>query len=165
MKSTSKEGGLNYEKQIEIYLKNLTKKRYLWKDIPELELRNSGLLVNWNEHHWNNKIEKINNLPDLVTNILQIQCKNFSIEYLADFYCMTSYYDLPGIVFYDSQLSNNLKSLKPFDKIQIKHIYDENISFSEYEDISTIITKNNIQNPYYYQIEEYENLKIVNDLL
>lgn len=170
--------GFNYEKQVKFYLQTKTKQTYLWKDIPENELRKSGLLGNWNEHRFNRKNNKINNLPDLGTDILLkdlekntyelIQCKNYAknnvcIEDLGGFYSMILHYDLPGSVYYNSDLSNNIKLLKSIDKVKfVKYLYDENLVYDEIIDKKVISKNKNIDKPFYYQIEAYEKLKDCN---
>jgi hypothetical protein len=127
--------GATYEKYIKIYLQNKNNETWLWDEIPELQLRNSGLLGNWNIHRIVRKENKINGLPDLGTDILLknnitnqyelVQCKNFesnnnvTFHHLAGFYAMVSHYDIPGTVYYTSKLSHNIKLLKPNDKIII----------------------------------------------
>ena len=63
-----------YEKQVKVYLQSATQKSWLWKDIPEKELRESSLLGDWNEHRWARKNNKINSLPDIGTDILLKIC-------------------------------------------------------------------------------------------
>ena len=62
--------GATYEKYIKIYLQNKNNETWLWDEIPELQLRNSGLLGDWNIHRISRKENKINGLPDLGTDIL-----------------------------------------------------------------------------------------------
>jgi hypothetical protein len=157
--------GEEYEIFIKQFLENDSKKTWLWKDIPEYELRKSSLLGDWNEHRLVRKDNKINSLPDLGSDILLkdeekyilIQCKNFdltnnvTIHHLAGFYAMISHHNLCGIVYYSSKLSPNIKLLKP----------SSNIQFIKQEIIihhPEIIHKT-ILNPYYYQIDAYEQLK------
>jgi len=157
--------GEEYEIFIKQFLENDSKKTWLWKDIPEYELRKSSLLGDWNEHRLVRKDNKINSLPDLGSDILLkdeekyilIQCKNFdltnnvTIHHLAGFYAMISHHNLCGIIYYSSKLSPNIKLLKP----------SSNIQFIKQEIIihhPEIIHKT-ILNPYYYQIDAYEQLK------
>ena len=51
------EKGFEYEKYIKDYLEkqNLNNNYWLWKDIPEIELRKSGILGNWNVFRFNRK--------------------------------------------------------------------------------------------------------------
>lgn len=161
--------GTTYEKYIKIYLQNKNNETWLWDEIPELQLRNSGLLGNWNEHRIARKENKINELPDLGTDILLknnitnqyelIQCKNFesnsnvTFHHLSGFYAMVSHYEMHGTVYYTSKLSHNIKLLKPNDKI--KYIKKE-IELT----LNNIKTKQRfIETPYYYQIEAYNKLK------
>jgi len=156
--------GEQYEIFIKQFLENDSKKLWLWKDIPEYELRKSSLLGDWNDHRLIRKHNKINSLPDLGCDILLkeneeyilIQCKNFdltnnvTIHHLAGFYAMISHHNLCGIVYYSSKLSPNIKLLKQNTNIQF--IKQEIIIYPE-------ITHKTILDPYYYQIEAYEKLK------
>ena len=124
--------GEEYEIFIKQFLENDSKKTWLWKDIPEYELRKSSLLGDWNEYRLVRKDNKINSLPDLGSDILLkdeekyilIQCKNFdltnnvTIHHLAGFYAMISHHNLCGFVYYSSKLSPNIKLLKPNVNIQ-----------------------------------------------
>jgi len=160
--------GDKYEIYIKQLLENDSKKTWLWKDIPEFELKKSGLLGNWNEHRLVRKDNKINSIPDLGSDILLkdnekyilIQCKNFdlsnnvTIHHLAGFYAMISHYNMRGIVYYSSKLSPNIKLLKP----------NNNIEFIKQEIVNNdnnqqIISNKNILTPYYYQIDAYNQLK------
>ena len=158
--------GDQYETFIKIFLENDSKKTWLWKDIPENELKKSSILGDWNEHRLVRKDNKINSIPDLGCDILMkdnedyilIQCKNFdltnnvTIHHLAGFYAMISHYNMRGIVYYSSKLSPNIKLLKP----------NNNIEFIKQEIIDNtqpIILNKTILSPYYYQIEAYEQLK------
>jgi hypothetical protein len=42
--------GTTYEKYIKNFLQNKNNETWLWNEIPELQLRNSGLLGDWNIH-------------------------------------------------------------------------------------------------------------------
>ena len=55
---TNLEKGLNYEIFIKNYLINENQKNnaWLWKDIPELELRKCNILGNWNEYRIKRKL-------------------------------------------------------------------------------------------------------------
>ena len=160
--------GDKYEIYIKQFLENDSKKTWLWKDIPEFELKKSGLLGNWNEHRLVRKDNKINSIPDLGTDILLkdnenyilVQCKNFdltnnvTIHHLAGFYAMIYHNNMKGIVYYSSKLSPNIKLLKP----------NNNIEFIKQEIVNNdnnqqIIRNKTILTPYYYQIEAYEQLK------
>ena len=118
--------GEQYEIFIKQYLENDSIKTWLWKDIPEQELKNGGLLGDWNLHRLIRKDNKINSIPDLGCDILLkdneeyilIQCKNFdlsnnvTIHHLSGFYAMVSHFNMKGIVYYSSKLSKNIQLLK-----------------------------------------------------
>jgi superfamily II DNA or RNA helicase len=156
--------GDKYEIYIKLLLENSNNKTWLWKDIPEFELKKSGLLGDWNEYRLVRKDNKINSIPDLGTDILLktneeyilVQCKNFesnnnvTIHHLSGFYAMISHFNMKGIVYYTSKLSSNIKLLKP--NINIKFIREELVNSKIQQKISKLF-------PYYYQIEAYEKLK------
>ena len=161
----NQEKGLNYEIFIKNYLEeDFQNQAWLWKDIPEYNLKDAGLLNDWNLHRYIRKENKINGLPDLGTDILLkcnntyklIQCKNYgpknyvNINDLAGFYGMMVHFKKDGILYYTSKLSHNLKSFKPVNEVQFIR--------KEF-----IIEKNNntksIKEPYDYQIDAYEKLK------
>ena len=172
---TNKQKGDLYEKFINSYLNN--KKGYeswLWNDIPEYYLRKSGLLGDWNEHRYNRKFNKINELPDTGVDILLkkdieekdkyilVQCKNYSsnksitFECLAGFFGMTKFYDLDGVVFHTTKLSINIK----LQKIEGSGIQFIKKDLKKEEDfIKNELNIRLIDQPYYYQIEAYELLK------
>lgn len=119
-----------YEKQVKVHLQSPTQKSWLWSDIPEKELRQSGILGDWNEYRWARKNNKINSLQDIGTDILLkdtlsnkyflVQCKNYATNYiyvecLAGFYMMVCHFDMPGIVYYNFKLSNQLKTITPLE--------------------------------------------------
>ena len=157
--------GEQYEIFIKQYLENDSIKTWLWKDIPEQELKKGGLLGDWNLHRLIRKDNKINSIPDLGCDILLkdneeyilIQCKNFdssnnvTIHHLSGFYAMVSHFNMKGIVYYSSKLSKNIQLLKP--NSNINYIKQEMIS------LDTLKTQKTITTPYYYQIEAYEKLK------
>ena len=68
--TTNQLKGEQYEVFIKKFLENENEKAWLWKDIPELILRDAGLLGDWNLHRLIRKENKINSLPDLGTDIL-----------------------------------------------------------------------------------------------
>ena len=161
----NQEKGLNYEIFIKNYLEEDSQNQaWLWKDIPEFNLKDAGLLDDWNLYRYVRKENKINSLPDLGTDILLkcnneyklIQCKNYgpknyvNINDLAGFYGMMVHFKKDGILYYTSKLSHNLKSFKPVNEVQFIR--------KEF-----IIEKNNntksIKEPYDYQIDAYEKLK------
>jgi predicted helicase len=147
---------------------------WLWQNIPEFELRKSKLLGNWNEHRLVKKDNKINGIPDLGADILLkdnekyilIQCKNFdsnnvTIHHLAGFYAMTLHYEMEGIVYYTSNISPNIRLLKPRSDIHyIKQEMPNNeisLQLPQTQSLNKLIDK-----PYYYQIEAYNQLKDLN---
>jgi superfamily II DNA or RNA helicase len=161
----NQEKGLNYEIFIKNYLEEDSQNQaWLWKDIPEFNLKDAGLLDDWNLYRYVRKENKINGLPDLGTDILLksnntyklIQCKNYgpknyvNISDLAGFYGMMVHFKKDGILYYTSKLSHNLKSFKPVNEVQFIR--------KEF-----ILEKNNntksIKEPYDYQIDAYEKLK------
>jgi superfamily II DNA or RNA helicase len=162
--------GSEYEFFIRDFLieQNFTNKIWLWSDLPEFELKKSGLLQNWNKHRLERKDNKINNQPDVGCDILMkdtekdeyivIQCKNFSpenavtIHHLSGFYVIIATYKKKGIVYYSSKLSYKIKDLQATPEIQyIKKIME-----------NPKVIENKIkllENPHYFQIEAYEKLK------
>lgn len=166
-----------YEKQVKVHLQSPSQKSWLWKDIPEKELREAGLLGDWNEHRWARKNNKINSLPDIGTDILLkicyenkyilVQCKNFATTYvspdhLSGFYAMIAHYEMNGIVYYNSELSHYLRNIKKNEKIKFeKFKYDPNkiITISDYDNDIESTELNIHKNPYYYQIDAYNKLK------
>jgi len=167
--TTNQIKGLNYEIFIKKFLESDHSQTWLWSDIPENELRKSKLLGNWNEHRLVKKDNKINGIPDLGADILLkdnekyilIQCKNFdsnnvTIHHLAGFYAMTLHYEMEGIVYYTSNISPNIRLLKP--RHDIKYIKQEmpnnEISLQQPHSQPKLIDK-----PFYYQIEAYNQLK------
>jgi hypothetical protein len=83
---SNKQKGDEYERYILDILSSKKHKAWLWIDIPHIELRNAGLLGNWNEYRQKKKCNKENNLPDLGCDILSfdgteytlVQCKNYN---------------------------------------------------------------------------------------
>jgi superfamily II DNA or RNA helicase len=180
--------GTQYEIYIKNYLQNEeNKKAWLWKDIPEYDLRIAGLLGDWNEHRHNRKILKNidlndneqdikeNNLPDLGCDILMkdneeyfiVQCKNFnqknkvSVQHLAGFYATVIHSNLDGILYYTSDLSRNVITLlKINNNNKLQYIRKE---FPD-EEILKQQTEKQVQEkfitkPYYYQMEAFDKLK------
>jgi superfamily II DNA or RNA helicase len=174
--TTNTEKGTKYEIFIRDFLKNddTNNIAWLWKDIPELHLRKINILGNWNEFRLFRKQmketeKKENILIDTGCDILLknndkytiIQCKNYTnnnitIECLAGFYMTLCHYDLDGIVYYTSKLSNNIIIQKPTNKIQyIKKNFTEIIlNDNEKENNSNIIDR-----PYDYKIIALQNIK------
>ena len=135
------EKGTLYEGLIKDYLEkqNPNNNYWLWKDVPELELRKASILGNWNTYRFNRKrnnqiAKEENKLIDTGIDVLAktndkyiiIQCKNYAennyvtVLDLAGFYMMISHYELNGIVYYTSKLSCHITSQKPTDKITNK---------------------------------------------
>jgi superfamily II DNA or RNA helicase len=179
------EKGTEYEKYIKNYLEqqNPNNNYWLWKDIAEIELRKSGILGNWNLFRFNRKrnnqiAKEENKLIDTGCDILAkindeyiiIQCKNYSennyigVLDLAGFYMMISHYELNGIVYYTSKLSQNITSQKPTDKIKyIKKIFDNNqIENNNNDNDNENKIKNNlISNARDYQMEAVNKINSV----
>ena len=164
---TNLEKGLNYEIFIKNYLinKNQENSAWLWKDIPELELRKCNILGNWNEYRIKRKNSKYNNeLIDTGCDILLknsgkyyiIQCKNYDvinsvkIQDLAGFYMMMIHYDLDGKLYYTSKLSHNIISQKNTNKIEYikKNFESKNYDKNKYNNYSNLIDE-----AFDYQIE------------
>ena len=163
------EKGTNYEVYIKNYLQNEENVSWLWKNIPEFDLRKANLLGDWNEFRLNRKeLTTENPLIDTGCDVLLrsnekyyiVQCKNYDnqntvkISDLAGFYMTLCHYDLDGIVYYTSKLSKNLQSQKETNKVKFirKPFNCENIK------IEQNYTKL-IDYAYDYQIEAYENIK------
>lgn len=164
---SNQEKGYKYECYINDLLNKDNCYCWLWDFIPEFELRNAGILGNWNEHRFNRKTIKINGLNDTGTDLLYkdeynqyklIQCKNYdsknyiTIHDLAGFYMMVSTYDLPGIVYYTSKLSHNITIQKNTSKIQY-------IQKSIKKDKKNTIYEYDLLNHLYdYQLQAYHNI-------
>ena len=163
------EKGTNYEVYIKNFLQNEDKISWLWKNIPEFELRKAKLLGDWNEYRLNRKeLTTENPLIDTGCDVLLksnekyyvVQCKNYDNQNtvkicdLAGFYMTLCHYDLDGIVYYTSKLSKNLQLQKETDKVKFirKPFECENLK------IEQNYTKL-IDYAYDYQIEAYENIK------
>lgn len=176
----------------EIYVKEFLNKKpnhiaWLWKFIPEKNLREAGILGDWNSFRLSRKtfqIEKTENpFIDIGIDILLknnitdeyfiIQCKNYSknsvtIESLAGFYFSIYHYQLNGHVYYTSKLSQHLINSKPNNKLKfIKHPfenekeYTENLLNEKKFTISENSLTNLIETPFDYQIEASNKLKNV----
>ncbi len=170
--STNKEKGTLYEIYINNYLNEFSENQsWLWENVPEYELRQSGILGDWNIRRYERKSNKINGLPDIGTDILLkkhlenkyilVQCKNYAkknsvqLDCLAGFFGMLYFYDLDGMLFYTSKISkhilcNNTKRIQ-----FIKKDMDEDLNNNN----TITLDKRLIENPYYYQIDAYEKLK------
>ena len=146
----NKEIGDIYEKYICNYLNNLPNTQaFLWYDISEKNLLDSGLIHNLNDHRIDKVNYKkhprynINPLRDIGIDILQItdnkyifvQCKNgynqgLKIKDLAGFYMvMANIFDKNGIVYYTSKLSINIRENAINKRIQYikKQLIENNI--------------------------------------
>jgi hypothetical protein len=79
--------GYEYKKFIKKFLIDQGNEAWLWNDIPEIKLREVGLLSDWNEYRLIRKDNKINSLPDLGTDILVlvIYFNLFNIYYKNNF--------------------------------------------------------------------------------
>ena len=174
--TTNTEKGTKYEIFIRDYLKNddTNNIAWLWKDIPESHLRKVNILGNWNEFRLFRKQiketeKKENILIDTGCDILLknndkytiIQCKNYTnnnitIECLSGFYMTLCHYDLDGIVYYTSKLSNNITIQKPTNRIQYikKNFNDIILNNNQKESYSSLIDK-----PYDYQVIAFQNIK------
>ena len=180
MSKTNKEIGDIYEKYISNYLsiENINSINWIWNNIPEEHLINSGIIGEWNQYRINRKLNRINKLPDLGCDILYlnengeyklIQCKcysknSISIDCLAGFNAMMLAYDnLKGIVYYTSKLTSNLQSLKQSYRITYIKKDLENIYNLDNIIMNTINSPNILQLiPRDYQFNAYNNLKFKN---
>jgi superfamily II DNA or RNA helicase len=184
MLSTVQKGTL-YEVFIQNYLEkqNLNNNYWLWKDVPELELRKASILGEWNTYRFNRKrnnqiAKEENKLIDTGCDILAkindeyiiIQCKNYdennyvTVLDLAGFYMMISHYELNGIVYYTSKLSPNITSQKQIEKIKyIKKIFNNNQIENDNNDNDNEnkIKNNLIANARDYQIDAVNKINSV----
>lgn len=171
--------GTAYELYIRDYLitelenKNENGFAYMWKDIPEKYLRESGILGNWNEYRISRKeIAKENTIGDTGCDILLkinekyfiVQCKNYDPKFsvkmhdLNGFYMMMFHCNLDGKLYYNSKLSDKITMQKPTDRVEfIKKVFKYE---PEKKDNSEKYT-NLIENPYDYQIEAVKKLNEV----
>jgi len=169
--------GTNYEIFINKYLNDIDKnnRSWMWKDIPEQELRNAGIIGDWNNYRLKRKEfhnsldeDEKNYLIDTGCDILLknqgkyfiVQCKNYAkensvkIPELGGFQMMMNHYDLHGILYYTSKLSRNITFQKETLKVQYikKEFIDEHI-FKQQDEYTNLLS-----NPYDYQIEAYHKL-------
>lgn len=163
--------GTNYELYINHYLNNIDENNqsWMWKDIPEQDLRNVGIIGDWNKYRLLRKDEEYkNSIADTGCDLLLkskkdnkyfiIQCKNYDkknyvrLSDLAGFYMMMHHYELEGILYFTSKLSKHITGQKQTPKI--KYIR---------KDFLEVIQKNNfndlLSKPFDYQIEAYQILK------
>jgi hypothetical protein len=173
--------GISYE----IFIKDLLEKNnnhiaWLWKFIPEKNLREAGILGNWNDARLLRKSYTEEN-PFIDTGIdillkknneyIIIQCKNYSennyitVEKLAGFYMNVTHYGLKGIVYFTSKLSKPLREIKQIDNIQfIKQIFEDETNYTNnlLNDnkftSSQINFTNLIDSPFDYQIDASNKL-------
>ena len=174
--------GTAYEVFIKDFLKfeNPSSNVWMWKDIPEIELRKAGILGDWNEFRLmrkeNLKISlEENKLPDTGIDVFMknldesyvlIQCKNYDkknyvkLENLSGFFMLlfiTRTKNTRGIVYYTSKLSSYIKDIKPDENLAfIKKLFDKDEINND-----KIITDNQniIDKAYDYQIEAYNEIK------
>ena len=142
---TTKQIGDVYELYIQHYIKNNNPniQCFLWSEVPEKDLRNSGLLGDWHEFRLTkkfNKLEKLenkkeNDFSDFGVDLIVknenndyelIQCKNYSSnsitpECLAGFLLCVLISGKKGYVYYTSRLSKTIKDLKKSDRINYIH--------------------------------------------
>ena len=170
---SSIEKGYKYEVFVKNYIiNNLNKEAYLWKDIPEKILIDSGLIHSQNENRLKRKEKLIDNNPliDVGIDILQkdednftfVQCKNgyksgLIIEDLAGFYMqMSNHINVNGHVYYTSKLSRNITENAINNRIQYIKLLMNETETKEETKVKTEIK------PYDYQIEASN--KIINHL-
>ena len=171
--SNNKIKGDEYEVFVKNYItNNLNKEAYLWKDIPEKILIDSGLIHSQNENRLKRKEKLIDNNPliDVGIDILQkdednftfVQCKNgyksgLRIDDLGGFYMMMlNHSHMNGHVYYTSKLSIHIKENAINNRIQyIKLLMNETETKEEVK-AETVIK------PHDYQIEASN--KIINYL-
>lgn len=176
--------GTSYEYYIHDLLNLPTEnKAWLWKFVPETNLRESGILGNWNEFRLLKKAYKEENpFIDIGIDILLkkdndyfiVQCKNYNtnnyvtIDKLAGFYHSIVHYQLKGMVYYTSKLSTNLLNAKPNNNIEfIKETfkdeteYTNNLLLNKEFVASEKNMTNLIDTPFDYQIEATIKLKDV----
>jgi len=175
------EKGVIYEKFIRNYLETENNENiaWLWKYIPEKDLRKANLLGDWNKHrlkkkelkNLNHEEDKLNDLMDTGCDILLyqknndkyiiVQCKNYAeknrvkMEDLAGFFMNLLYTNLDGIVYYTSKLSHVLLDQKQIDKIKYikKLMIEENIIEPKFVEKTNLL-----EHGFDYQIEAYQAL-------
>lgn len=179
--------GTSYEYYTHDILNSLDgHKAWLWKFVPEKILRKAGILGDWNSFRLLKKSFKEekeeNPLIDIGTDIILeknneyiiVQCKNYdnknyvTIQKLAGFYHSVVHYQLKGIVYYTSKLSNALLKAKPNSNIQfIRLVFDNEIEYTNnlFSNKEFINSEKNLTNlidsPFDYQIEASDKLKNV----
>jgi len=152
--------GSNYEIQVRDYIiNNLNNNAYLWKDIPENILIDTGIINSHNQNRIIRKENKENPIQDTGIDLIQIdsnnkyiliQCKNgykngITMQDLSGFMCwMVSLDTLKGCVYYTNKLSNSIKNLPITNRVEyIKHEYITNENDIKYN--------KNIYKPHEYQ--------------
>jgi superfamily II DNA or RNA helicase len=171
--SNNKIKGDEYEVFVKNHIiNNLNKEAYLWKDIPEKILLDSGLIHSQNENRLKRKEKLIDNNPliDVGFDLLQIdennytgvQCKNgyksgLIIKDLGGFYMMMlNHSNMNGHVYYTSKLSIHIKENAINNRIQyIKLLMNETETKEE-------VKAETVFKPHDYQIEASN--KIINHL-
>ena len=163
--------GTNYELYINHYLNNIDENNqsWMWKDIPEQDLRNVGIIGDWDKYRLLKKDEEYKNyITDTGCDILLkskkdnkyyiIQCKNYDkknyvrLSDLAGFYMMMHHYELEGILYYTSKLSKHITGQKPSSKIQ--YIRKDFVEINQIDNFNNLLSK-----PFDYQIDAYQILK------
>jgi len=169
-----------YEKFIRNYIDKFdyVSHVWLWKDVPEQKLFDTGLIIDYNKNRLNRLKSKSNNeniSKDIGIDIIQlningefiyIQCKNYThslrIDHLAGFYMrMAQHIHTKGIVYHSTnKLSNNIKDYNMCKRIQFIHVPH----ISSQLGIKTNIAKNTIVapkiiTPYPYQLEIIEKIR------
>jgi superfamily II DNA or RNA helicase len=171
--SNNKIKGDEYEVFVKNHIiNNLNKEAYLWKDIPEKILIDSGLIHSQNENRLKRKEKLIDNNPliDVGFDLLQInennytgvQCKNgyksgLIIKDLGGFYMMMlNHSNMNGHVYYTSKLSIHIKENAINNRIQYIKLLMNETETKEESKAETVIK------PHDYQIEASN--KIINHL-
>jgi len=148
---------------------------WLWKDIPEQNLFDSGLIIDYNrnrKYRLHSKSNNVNITKDVGIDLVQlntngeyifIQCKNYTnslcVDHLSGFYMRMCYHiNVHGIVYHSTnKLSKNITNYKS-DK-RIEYIYlpiDSTKVCNDVNQPKTIICK---YKPYSYQKYIIKKLK------
>jgi superfamily II DNA or RNA helicase len=163
--------GTNYEIYINQYLNDIDENNqsWMWKDIPENDLRNVGIIGDWNSYRLLRKDEEYkNSITDTGCDILLkskkdekyyiVQCKNYDsknyvrLSDLAGFYMMMHHYQLEGMLYFTSKLSRHITDQKQTPTIQyIKKVF---LEITQKENFNNLLSS-----PFDYQIEAYQTLK------
>lgn len=152
---------------------------WLWQEVPESVLRKIGYIGDWNEYRINKRTNKINNLPDLGCDLILfsnnkyccIQCKNYesrnvTLNDLGTFYFLIYKYNLIGKVFYSKSISRNILDHKNIKIISDGYAFDDKIQYIKqplinlkYNFPMNKLNEKLLNNPYYYQVDAYNELK------